>query len=50
MWLWMWYEQKRDRKRDSAHLQQRSEGDVPDCVTALICWRLAIERVFNQSV
>lgn len=46
----MWYEQKRDRKQDSAHLQKRSVGDVPDSVTALICWRLAIERVFNQSV
>lgn len=48
--VWMCYKQKRDRKQDSVHLQQRSEGDVPDCVTALICWRLAIERVFNQSV
>lgn len=43
----MWYEWKRDRKQD---FQQSSEGDVPDCVTALICWRLAIERVFNQCV
>lgn len=48
--VWMWYERKRDRKQDSAHFQQRGESDVPDCVTALICWRLAIERVFNQSV
>lgn len=39
-----------DRKGDLAHLRRELKVTVPNDVTALICWRLAVERVFNQSV
>lgn len=30
--------------------EEESKVTVPNKVTTLICWRLDVERVFNQSV
>lgn len=38
------------KKGDFPHLRRELKVTVPNDVAALICWRLAVERVFNQSV
>lgn len=39
-----------ERKGDLSRLRREPKVTMPNDVTALICWRLAVERVFNQSV
>lgn len=44
-------EPKRQKEKgDLPRLRREPKVTVPNDVTALICWRLAVERVFNQSV
>lgn len=41
----------RDRnKRGYTLFEEEPKVTVPNKVTTLICWRLDVERVFNQSV
>lgn len=41
---------RQERKGDFPRLMGELKVTAPNDVTALICWRLAVERVFNQSV
>lgn len=39
-----------ERKRGYTLFEEELKVTVPNKVTTLICWRLDVERVFNQSV
>lgn len=39
-----------EKQRDLPHFRSEPKVTMPNDVAALICWRLAVERVFNQSV